>query len=277
MKCLNLYISDLDGTLLNCEQVISETSVKIINELIEKGVNFTIATARSYEASKKILEPLNLRLPMILNNGAFIYDPVSGENIAENYLPNDTVNFVLKNYYTNNISPLISAIDLNGDKKIYYRGIFNEGQEIYINTRKKAGDKRLTKVDDFFELDDHKVINVFAIEKTGILDEAYDLFSKTIDACCHYTEEIYSKGFFWLEINNSNANKQHAAKLLKEYLKVDKLICFGDNLNDIPLFEIADEKYAVKNAYKELKDLATAIIDFNYEDAVAKFIQMHTV
>jgi hypothetical protein len=50
---LNLYISDLDGTLLNCEQVISETSVKIINELIEKGVNFTIATARSYEASKK--------------------------------------------------------------------------------------------------------------------------------------------------------------------------------------------------------------------------------
>ncbi|MBU3188345.1 hypothetical protein K9O30_03065 [Clostridium bowmanii] len=51
---------------------------------------------------------------------------------------------------------------------------------------------KLTKVDDFFELDDHKVINVFAIEKMGILDESYDLFSKTIDACCHYTEEIYS-------------------------------------------------------------------------------------
>ena len=78
---LDLYISDLDGTLLNSEQVVSDRSAGIINGLIEAGLNFTIATARSYEASKNILEPLHLKLPVILNNGAFIYSPFSGKNI----------------------------------------------------------------------------------------------------------------------------------------------------------------------------------------------------
>jgi hydroxymethylpyrimidine pyrophosphatase-like HAD family hydrolase len=54
---------------------------------------------------------------------------------------------------------------------------------------------------------------------------------------------------------------------------MDKMICFGDNLNDEPLFRIADEKYAVKNAYEKLKNLATGIIDSNNDDGVAKFLQ----
>lgn len=270
---LNLYISDLDGTLLNSEQVISKTSVKIINELIESGLNFTIATARSYEASKNILKPLNLKLPIILNNGAFVYDPVSGKNIVENYLHYDTVNFILQHYSFRNISPFISTVDSNGNKKIFYKGIFNEGQEIYINSRKRQGDKRLTKVRNFLELEQYNIINIFAIERKGILDYSHELFAKTINVSLHYTEEIYSKGFFWLEATNCNADKRAAAKFLKEYLKSDKLICFGDNLNDEPLFKIADEKYAVRNAYRELKDLATGIIDSNNEDGVAKFLQ----
>ena len=74
---------------------------------------------------------------------------------------------------------------------------------------------------------------------------------------------------------NYNANKSLAAKYLKESLKADKLICFGDNLNDVPLFKFADEKYAVKNAYDELKKLATGIIGSNNEDGVAKFLENH--
>ena len=55
-------------------------------------------------------------------------------------------------------------------------------------------------------------------------------------------------------------------------LVADKIIAFGDNLNDIPLFEIADECYAVSNAEDELKKIATDVIASNDEDAVAVFI-----
>ncbi len=272
---MKLYISDLDGTLLNSDQVVSKNSIRIINKLIDSGLKFTIATARSYEACKSILEPLNLNIPIILNNGAFVYDTILAKNIVENYLDECTVYFILKYYKLKKISPIVSAVDSIGNKKIFYRGIFNEGQDIYINSRIRHGDTRLTEVSDFSEIVNYNIINIFAIEAKGVLDDTYQLFTKIIKGSFHYTEEIYAKGFFWLESMNYNANKRLAAKYLKESLKVDKLICFGDNLNDAQLFKFADEKYAVKNAYDELKKLATGIIGSNNEDGVAKFLEYH--
>ena len=54
---MNLYISDLDGTLLNSEGKLSEYTIKTINEMIEEGLDFTIATARGFDSVKSILEP----------------------------------------------------------------------------------------------------------------------------------------------------------------------------------------------------------------------------
>ncbi|MCH3964425.1 MAG: HAD family hydrolase [Clostridium sp.] len=273
---MDLYISDLDGTLLNSEQVVSDRSAGIINGLIEAGLNFTIATARSYEASKNILEPLHLKLPVILNNGAFIYSPFSGKNIVENYLSHEDVDFILDSYLYRNISPFVSAVDSAGNKKIFYKGVFNRGQEIYINSRRKNKDRRLQRVSDFSIIGHFNIINIFSIEESGRLDYEYKLFKDKLNVSCHYTEEIYSKGFFWLETTNINANKSCAALYLKKCLKADRLICFGDNLNDAPLFRAADVKYAVKNAYAQLKKLATGVIDSNNEDGVAEFLKLNS-
>lgn len=127
-------------------------------------------------------------------------------------------------------------------------------------------------VEDFSKIGEYNIINIFAIERGSELDYSYRLFKNSIDATCHYTEEIYSKGFFWLEVANSNANKRSAAEFLKDYLKINELVCFGDNLNDKSLFQLADEKYAVENAYKPLKDIATGIIPSNNKDGVARFL-----
>ena len=61
----------------------------------------------------------------------------------------------------------------------------------------------------------------------------------------------------------------------KEEYGFDKLVVFGDSANDITMFRIADEAYAVSNAVDELKALATGIIGSNEEDAVAKFLIDH--
>ena len=42
-----LYVSDLDGTLLNSDTKLSDKTKKIINQLVKNGMNFTFATARS--------------------------------------------------------------------------------------------------------------------------------------------------------------------------------------------------------------------------------------
>lgn len=60
---------------------------------------------------------------------------------------------------------------------------------------------------------------------------------------------------------------------LKKIWNCDKVISFGDAVNDIPMFEISDGNYAVENAVEELKAVATGIIDSNENDGVAKWLK----
>ena len=52
-----------------------------------------------------------------------------------------------------------------------------------------------------------------------------------------------------------------------------RIVCFGDNLNDLPMFRAADECYAVANAREELKSTATGVIGSNGECGVPAFIR----
>ena len=66
--------------------------------------------------------------------------------------------------------------------------------------------------------------------------------------------------------------KANAIIQLKDYLGCEKVISFGDAMNDIDMFNISDEAYAVANAFDELKQLAKGVIDSNNDDGVAKWL-----
>ena len=90
-----LYISDLDGTLLGPNASLSKRTINILNDLLHKGVLFTIATARSIKSVKYILKDLNITLPMILMNGVCIYDPLKRDYIKVESLSRQ----IHKHYY----------------------------------------------------------------------------------------------------------------------------------------------------------------------------------
>ena len=69
-----LYVSDLDGTLMRNNEQLSEYTVRTINELVEQGLSFTYATARSIESARPIAGGLKLKLPVITRNGAVLAD-----------------------------------------------------------------------------------------------------------------------------------------------------------------------------------------------------------
>lgn len=60
---MNLFVSDLDGTLLNGKAKLTDYSRITINKLIENGMHFTAATARTYATVSKIIGGLNINAP----------------------------------------------------------------------------------------------------------------------------------------------------------------------------------------------------------------------
>ena len=67
-----LYVTDLDGTLLEPDKSIKPDNLKLINQLIEEDVNITYATARSLTTAKQVIGDINFKLPIIVQNGTFI-------------------------------------------------------------------------------------------------------------------------------------------------------------------------------------------------------------
>lgn len=55
------------------------------------------------------------------------------------------------------------------------------------------------------------------------------------------------------------------------------MVCFGDAINDLPMFQVADEAYAVDNAIEELKQQSDGVIGSNEEDGVARWMQEHAL
>ena len=67
--------------------------------------------------------------------------------------------------------------------------------------------------------------------------------------------------------------KASAIQELSRRLGADRLVVFGDSLNDLPMLAVADVAVAVGNALQEVKDAADVVIDPNYTDSVARFIE----
>ena len=71
-----LYVTDLDGTLLQPDVSVSARSRSMLAELLAEGLPLTVATARTSFTVMPLLARLPFTLPLILQNGSVLHDPV---------------------------------------------------------------------------------------------------------------------------------------------------------------------------------------------------------
>lgn len=268
-----LYVSDLDGTLLNADQKLSEQTIETVNAWIAEGGSFSVATARSWDSAGHLLERLELKLPVVLMNGVFVYDPVQKTYNVSNLLGRDTAFEIIEQEERLGLRPFVYTVNHKSEFKIYYKGMFNPSEINYVTDRLKTGDERFRLVDKFDIPQDEQIMEVNAIGTEEELEAAFRLFHGCDGMQCHFGPDIYSPGYHWLEINHPLANKRDGVAQLKRLLQAERVVCFGDNLNDLPMFEIADEKYAMGNAHPLLKEKATGVLATNVEHGVARYLQ----
>ena len=264
-----LYVTDLDGTLLNRQDCINPFSIRAINDLVERGMIFTYATARSLVSASQVTEGLNTTIPVIAYNGAFIMKPSTGEIIAQEGFADDERIYVRNVLIRHGISPMVYSFVDGIERMSWIPAHVNEGKARYLSL--KVNDPRLRPVEDEDALFKGKVFYYTCIGEREELQPIYDVFSKDARFRCTIQQELY-RPEYWCEIMPAKATKANAINKLKEMWGCTKVVSFGDAVNDIPMFEISDECYAVENAVDDLKAVATGIIDSNVDDGVAKWL-----
>ena len=264
-----LYVTDLDGTLLNRQDRVSPFSIRVINGLVDKGLLFTYATARSLVSASRVTEGLSTKIPVIAYNGAFIFQPSTGEILSGEGFTDDERRKVREILNQFRISPLVYSF-INGIEKVSWIPQYeNDGVRRYLS--KRQGDRRFRAVQDSGALYQGDIFYYTCIGEKDELQPVYELFSGDSHFRCTMQQELYSPEY-WCEIMPAKASKANAVRKLKEMWGCSRIISFGDAVNDIPMFEISDECYAVENAVDELKAAATGIIGSNEEDGVAKWL-----
>ena len=264
-----LFVSDLDGTLLNKETKLTDYTINELNKLIDDGLMFTYATARSFYSSSVVTSGLNIKYPVILCNGVKIFDPIRKETISGSFFSKEEIEYIKKISLDYDNYPILYQTLNDVDKFYYLEYNISVGKRYYLD--KRVSDKRLTiskDIDSLFSNENIYYVNF--IDTYEALKPIYDELRTTFR--CVFQQEIYREEY-WLEVLPNNSDKGYSLKKLKELLNVDKIVYFGDSLNDIEAFKVSDLSYAVSNSKDGLKPYANEIIDSNDNDGVIKKIK----
>lgn len=271
MKTKTLYVSDLDGTLLLPEECLSPFTAETIKRLTAEGMLFSYATARSLSTAKKVTGTLGtLHLPVIVNNGGAIIDAADGRILEAVYFTADELAFVKSVLDAENLSPIVytrpqDAAD--SECVSYVNENVSRGMAYYLNSRKN--DERLQTV-GYETLYSGRVFYLAVMKDSREeCEKAHETVLKDGRFSSYLYKDVYSEGWYF-EIGPARTTKANAIRRLKELYDCDRVVCFGDGKNDLPMFDMADESYAVENADESLKKAATAVIASNREDGVAK-------
>lgn len=260
-----LYVTDLDGTLLTPDQTISDYTKTVINGLVDRGMLFTYATARSGETSSIVTSGLKTSAPRIFYNGAIVCDS-DGSVISAHTLGDGAPN-ILDDLIAADVYPIVYSVIGGRERFSFLPNKLNSGGEQFINTRKSC--VRYNPVGRIDKLYAGDIFYILCIDHSDKLAPLYCKYRP--DYNCVYHTDIYS-GARWLEIMPKAATKANALTELKRNFGC-RLVVFGDGKNDIDMFRVADERYAVENAVNELKEIATAVIGSNCADSVAKWLE----
>ena len=269
----------MDHTLLDDAGTLSCYSRTTLNRLLARGLRFTVASARSCASLRHLLRGLELSLPVIEFNGAFVSDLATGRHHLVHALAPAVATDLWTLLVGSGHVPFVSTFDGSADR-LYYDRMANAGMSWYLEDRRRHHDPRLRRLADLREGLRDQVVCLTVIGRQGELLALRETVRRRHEPAVrtYCFENTYSPGWFWLTVHDARATKERgvAALLrLRPELQGSRLVAFGDGANDIGLLQAADVGLAVANAEPELQRRASAVIGTNTDDAVARYVSNH--
>jgi len=270
-----LFYSDLDGTLLNNSAELSPKCYVDLKKLIKEGLLFGVASARNLITIRGMLQGIPLSLPVINLNGAYISDINKMQHIQINSIEKSIKEGLSSFIQKNNLGVFISNHKNNTDGIVHY-GLKNYGEYWYLNDRKNCKEQLLTPINRLSETIKSEITCFTFIDKKEKLEQvnAYIIESYGHGTKTHLFENQYSKEWYWLTVHSHLATKANAIEFIKKQFDYSNklLTVFGDGINDIEMFDLADTAISVDNAIPVIKEKSNFVIGSNEEGSVVKYL-----
>lgn len=253
-----VIVSDLDGTLLDDNKNISKENLTAINYFTNNGGKFTVATGRVIEATEGYLLKIEVNLPIIVYNGGVIYDYNNKKILSEKFVDDK------QKKITNKIKEDYEdvGIEIYANRKLYV--IKDSGNSIRSATQML--DIIYDIKEEVFSMNWHKILIVGK-------SEVIDYIEKTFED--KYNIKGTRSGSTSFELLPANESKGQALKnIIKMYnLEPNKVICVGDNMNDLELLREAAFSFCPKNGSEQLKKYTDFIAPSNEEHVIKHIVK----
>lgn len=268
-----LFVSDLDGTLLNDNARVSTETARIISDLSHNGALISFATARTPATVDILLAHTFTTIPAIVITGAAMWNRMyrryENVRLIEPYSASTAVTACR----SAGLQPFIYTLGKENVLHVYHNGTLTNKEDKFIFDRRGLPLKKFhlnEPVGEDAVFDSTLLILAMGnVETVFLLAESLQqVDGLSISAY----KDSYNRSTGIIEILAQGVSKASAVTRLKELTGADHLTVFGDNLNDLPMMAVADVSVATANAVEQVKEAADIVIGTNNDNAVARYI-----
>jgi Cof subfamily protein (haloacid dehalogenase superfamily) len=258
MKGIQAVVLDLDGTLLNSRREITERSLRAVLDCHAKGIGIIIATARPLRSVRMLLPEALLNMGcLICYNGAHTID--SAHAMEEHTMIDQTIVSELYHCLAVRVPDLLISFEAEG-------AIFSDRQPraeqlaVFGVPDNAPLPQALTR-EEIANLRPYKLL--FANEN--------NIYAELAERFSHRVKVIVTDNQKLVQIMNASVSKAAALHNVLQRRGFDpaRIMVFGDDYNDLELFELCGFPVAMGNAIDELKQRAAHMTETNDQDGVA--------
>lgn len=258
---IRLLVSDIDGTLVPPDKVLTDRTIRAVDALRDAGILFAITSSRPPRGLRMYIESLKLSTPIAGFNGGMIIDPEG------NVLEESTIDEI-------EVTTTIEFLDEHDVTTWLYRG-----QEWYVRDLQGPHVEHEAKVCEFLPL---KVASFGAVSDgvakvVGVSDDkdALTRARRELHATFGAALSATNSQSYYLDITCPQANKGYVVDYLASKLGVaaDEIATIGDAQNDVSMFERSGLSIAMGNADDEVRASASEVTTSNEDEGFARAVE----
>ncbi len=259
---IKLIVSDVDGTLIDVHEKLSDNFRKLVELVKNNDCNLTIASGRCYDQLELFVKELGIKLPVIINNGGGCV--ADGKLIWDNVIDYRYIkDAILK---ADELEMAIVTSDSYTDKA------YRHNPYIQNQIDKFGRYSEILRPELDHEWEELRVQKLLIIDpqKPGRIDEVLIYLEpyKELLNIVRYNDRS-------VDVMLKESNKANGVKRVAEILDLDvnDVMAIGDAKNDMEMISLVGMGVAVANADSELKKIANYVCDGENASGVFEAIE----